>query len=200
MSECMRLLPRVLPMLLAGCVGAIDGSDGPPLDDAPEIIERVPAELCDERLQAAPLRRLTSEELEHTLEDLFGDALGPNTRMAFATFPRESVGGGDLATFQPRQVEAHVQAMFNVAYAAAEELLAGGFSALGFLVHGVGAHAAVRERVHRRISAFGSIAVLSRAEEQAAYEATYAGEGRARRRRGGPSHALALGAGADLSS
>lgn len=155
----------VLALTLGACSGTIGDSPTAPAGPGPTT----PVELDDDCTLVTPevpLRRLTSEELEHTLEDLLGSETYGAVEDVVQRFPGESIGGGDLEGFQEAHVENHAIAMLDIGDAIASALLANP-SGFGRLATGQtsGDHscmsdpdddclrafvAAAGERIHRR--------------------------------------------------
>lgn len=161
-----RGLQLALALGLAACSGTIGDSPNAPMGPGPTT----PVELddnCTLLSPEVPLRRLTSEELEHTFEELLGEETYGAVEAVVQRFPGESIGGGDLEGFQEAHVESHVIAMLDIGTAVADALLArpDGFARLATGRDGDGSHtcmsdpdedclnafvAAAGERIHRR--------------------------------------------------
>ncbi|MEM6957148.1 MAG: DUF1592 domain-containing protein [Myxococcota bacterium] len=148
----------VAACFLWACTGDIADS-GPAVPPAPPIISG-PSELPDDcvaETPPSPLRRLTSEELRNTLEDLLGEPVFEAVDAVVRRFPGESIGGGDLEGFQAVHVEPHVSAMLDIGEAVADAVLANAEAVDGAACIASGARTCARAfietwapRVHRR--------------------------------------------------
>ncbi|MFT5358567.1 MAG: hypothetical protein ACI9KE_005806 [Polyangiales bacterium] len=112
----------VLLLAAAACTGEIGT-----VDELPPVIGPTrpdPGNDCEVEVPATPLRRLTSEELRNTLEELVGDVVYADVEATVLRFPGESIGGGDLEGWQAGHVEPHVAAMLDIGDALANALRA----------------------------------------------------------------------------